>query len=259
MSPRSLATPLLCALVLLAPCALAQAPSDNELYVRRLYQDLLGRPIDLPGQNFASALTQGVLTRAQVADLVLSSQEHGQRQVVDFFRQYLERDPVPTEVAGLFPQLANPGYDTVRLFILGSSEYFLDAGSSNQGFLDSLYHDVLGRPIDAAGISAFLPLLTGGTPRTQIANQVLNSTESHQRLIDGYYQQYLHRPADPAAINSFLPILNGGANDPAVIVPILSSNEYFQNALPEPAALTLLAVSAAFMPRRRAKAVRPAL
>ena len=256
MSRSNRVAPIACALLILtlAPPVRAQNDTPNHLFVQSLYRDLLGRPVDAFGNQIASEMNQALHTREQVATLILTSQEHQQRQVRDYYRQFLGREPVPTEVAGLFPQLTSPGYDTVRGFILASPDYFIAAGNNNSAFINSIYQDLLGRDADPAGLSTFLNFLTSGGTRPQLLQQIQNSPEFHSRLVDQYYRQYLDRPADPGALSSFTQILSTGANDPTVIVPILASQEYFQNALPEPAAGALFCAGLIPLMHRRRRA-----
>ena len=256
---------LICASILLSflsgPPAGAQLtpPSDNHLYVARLYQDLLNRPIDPFGNQVATEMNQGLHTRRQVADLFLGSPDNLRRTVSSYYQQFLGRDPAPADLNFWLNQLViNPNYDPVRSGILGSTEYFSTNGGNNTAFVQSLYQDLLNRPADPAGLSNFVNLLQGGTPRQQVADTILNTTESHQRIVRDYYQQFLRRPADPAGLDTFTQLLNLNIPEPVILGEILSSNEYFQNALPEPATALALIPLCAIVTARGRRPRRPA-
>jgi hypothetical protein len=231
----------------------AQPATPSQLFIGALYQDLLGRPIDASGQQIAGQLTSGLLTRAQVVDLYLSSTEHRERQVREYYQQFLGREPSAGEVSGLVSLLAT-GYDPVRTAMLGSAEYFASQGGSTPGgFVQSLFMDLLGRSPTTSEQSTYVNALTSGVTTSAIANQVVNSPESHDRLVAQYYMRYLDRPVDPVGATGFGALLNSGVDDPIVIRAILGSEEYFQNAVPEPGvggvAATMLLIG-----RRRSRA-----
>jgi hypothetical protein len=99
---------------------------------------------------------------------------------------------------------------------------------TNDGFLNALYQDVLGRAIDPSGQATFTQELASGVTRTQVATEIFSSTEYRQRLVQSYYQSFLHRPADPSGVNGFVQALQAGSTDEEVIASIIGSQEYLQ-------------------------------
>src|SRR5262249_21181857 len=110
--------------------------------------------------------------------------------------------------------------------IAGSPEYLQRGGGSTDGFLSTLYQDVLKRGIDDSGRMAFSKALAAGATREQIATAILSSLEYRQNLVQGYYKQFLRRDADQGGKAAFVDGLQNGARDEEVIAPIVGSDEY---------------------------------
>ena len=62
-------------------------------------------------------------------------------------------------------------FEWFQSFLIGSDEYY-GSGAKGKGdntdFVKSMYHDVLGRPVDSGGLNYFVSLLDAGTPRAQV-------------------------------------------------------------------------------------------
>jgi hypothetical protein len=197
-------------------------------FVEHLYQDLLQRQADSGGlADWTARMDQG-MTRAQVVQGFEGSLEYRTDVVEHLYQTLLGRVADPTGLSGFVDFLGQGGsVQAVEATILGSAEYFLKAVQSETGFLTALYHDVLGRPVDAVGQAAWSQLLMLGISRTQIAAAVLGSVEAERDQIDNLYQQFLHRPADPSGMSFFLASLQQGATLESVLTAIASSDEFF--------------------------------
>ncbi len=203
--------------------------TQNERFVTQAYFDLLNRLVEPAGlAAWTNVLATGG-TRDQVARGIINSVEYRTVVVRGLYRKFLRRE---AEQGGLdaFVAFLNSGgtVEAATASIVGSQEYFDGpGGGTNTGFLSALYLDVLGRPIDPSGQSAFLGLLTSGTSRSQVATVILASTEYFQVLVNGFYLRFLGRPAEPAGLNAFVAFLQGGGRQEAVIVALVASTEYF--------------------------------
>src|SRR5437588_12397053 len=82
-----------------------------------------------------------------------------------------------------------------RSMILGSAEY-------DTAFLQAVYHDILGRPLDSASAAGWSTALAQ-LDHASVAALILASPEAQADRIQAGYQGYLHRPPDPAADNRF--------------------------------------------------------
>jgi len=115
---------------------------------------------------------------------------------------------------------------------LGSDEYYATrAQGTNNGFLQALYNDTLGRAPDPGGMAAFMALLSGGTTRQQIAALVLGSGEYQQVLVRSMYRQFVGRDPSAAELTTTLTSLQQQASDQSVLANLLGSNAYFATAI----------------------------
>ena len=98
---------------------------------------------------------------------------------------------------------------------------------SDTNFINQVYLDLLGRPVDSPSLPGLLTYLEtpGNTPQG-LALTVLTSNDYRTDLVGSYYNAYLHRNADPGAAG-FVNDLTGGATDEQVQSLILGSPEYF--------------------------------
>jgi hypothetical protein len=215
----------------------------NQLFVAQVYRDLLGREVDAGGLTFWSGnLDQSTRTRAQVVQGIENSQEYHQLTVTRLFNQLLHRAPDPVGLQGLTNFLAQSGHTTAQLedLILGSPEYYMRFGGGTRlGFLQAVYQDVLGRPIDPAGQAFWLDQLArrglssdevgdseAGDARTAIAARIFDSSESVTRQIQALYNRFLGRAADPGGLNAFSNAALAGVPTDTLIAIMLGSPEY---------------------------------
>ncbi|HQU42051.1 MAG TPA: DUF4214 domain-containing protein, partial [Pirellulales bacterium] len=111
--------------------------------------------------------------------------------------------------------------------LVSSGEYFSSrGGGTNDGFLDALYQDALGRTPDPGGLSTFEAMLAAGASRAQVADVVFGSTEYQQDLVENMYETLLDRPADASGLAFFTAELSSGLTDQQVMAQIIGSDEF---------------------------------
>jgi hypothetical protein len=207
------------------------AASAAELFVRALYQDVLGRAADAGGLNgWVQALQQGV-PREVIARGFWESAEHRGEQVDQFYETFLHRHAEPAGQAAWVRAFLNGASETdVERGIIGSPEYQA-AHAGAVSYLTALYADVLGRAADPAGEMAWQEALQAGVSRDAVARGFLTSTENDLRLIDRYYADFLGRPAEASGKQGWLSVFEQGANGEALLAEgILASDEFFARA-----------------------------
>jgi hypothetical protein len=100
-------------------------------FLHALYQDVLGRPIDVPAETFFTQALAGGATDADVALDVLTSTEARQDLVARWFEQYLRRSPTASDLQFFTGELAASATDEdVIAAIVGSDEYFAKVPAS---------------------------------------------------------------------------------------------------------------------------------
>jgi uncharacterized delta-60 repeat protein len=202
-------------------------PSQH--YVAQLYLDLLGRPADPAGLGFwVRELDWQHVPRSQVVLGIENSLEYHRDVVEKLYRQYLHRDADPAGLNNWTNFLGSGGtIDGLRAKLLGSAEYFADAGGSNNTFLKALYQDVLNRSIDSGGAQTWGQALQNGTSREVVAAAILASLEQDRDQVQGLYQWLLHRSADPGGLQTFVQELQRGTPSEQMVAAIAGSPEYF--------------------------------
>ncbi len=95
--------------------------------------------------------------------------------------------------------------------------------------MQSVFQDLLNRPLDANGQAFFTNSLANGGTRDQIATAILSSLEYRKNLVAADYQNVLRRGPDFGATDWVVMLLQGAA-DEQINAGIYSSGEYFNRA-----------------------------
>jgi fibronectin-binding autotransporter adhesin len=203
----------------------------NQLFVSELYSDLLGRRADDGGLAFWTGFLDRGGARAATISVFQTSIEYRKVEVNAAYHTILHRD---ADAAGksFFAGFLQGGgaVEQLEAVLAGSDEYFQQhAGSTNDGYLDALYGDVLHRPADSAGKAFFDGLLQARTlNRTQVASIIIGSAEFFRTAVNGYYQTFLGRAADTGGLNFFTGILQKGLiRDELLVAFLCATDEYF--------------------------------
>jgi uncharacterized delta-60 repeat protein len=210
-----------------APADLSLTTPDA-IFVNRVYQTLLARPVDDSGlATWTGSLAQGA-TRAQIVQAIESSPEYLTRVIDGLYQALLGRNADPTGQTTFVNALESGAtVEQVEGAILGSGEYSQRAGVTDAAFLQAVYQAVLGRAVDPTGASAWTAALAGGMSRTQVAELILTSGEAEQDLVQGYYERFLSRSADVVGLAAWLGQLQEGQRDEQIAAGFLGSGEFF--------------------------------
>jgi hypothetical protein len=205
--------------------------TSEQRFVAQAYRDLLDRaPSSADLATFADALGKGG-TRTQVAAALLASDEYRLALTQSVYASYLGRPASGAEAAGGLSLLkAGASDEDLRSLVLGSGEYLSTRGGGTvHGFLDAVYHDVLGRPIDPAAESFFTAALSSGKTHADVALAVLTSSEARQGLVAALHKQFLHRVATAAELQAGTALLATGGTDEDLAAQLVGSAEYLAN------------------------------
>ena len=91
----------------------------------------------------------------------------------------------------------------------------------------AVYHDLLGRNADDAGLTFWLGSLAAGTPRGAVASAFAISEEHAAAIIAGDYRAYLGRDPDAAGMQFWLRSFQSGTANRDIVAALLSSAEYY--------------------------------
>lgn len=192
------------------------AGSVEMQFVTDLYTEVLHRaPANIDHGHVTDILNQvdaGVPIESFITTF-LTSAEYNVNQIIQDYNQYLGRPPEPAAVSSWQMALAG-GLPEEQLAdtLLASSEYYVDHGGVDAGFVTGLYLDVLGRAAPAGDITYWDNQLAGGETRSAVAASFLNSIEHLNSVVNSEYQNYLNRPAEPAALAFWSNNLAGGGS-----------------------------------------------
>jgi hypothetical protein len=207
---------------------LAAITDGTSNFINLLYVDLLGRAADPAGIAFYTDMLAHGATRAQVAAAILGTAEYRQKLINDAYQTLLGR-PVDAAGQSYWTAAMNAGINDEGLLagIAGSPEYFAGhALGTNAGFIEAIYQDLLGRPVDNDARTFWLNQLNANSiTRQRVAASLLGGAEYRTRLVNGWYPRFLRRNPTPAETASLVSLLGRGS-DEAALATLLGSEEY---------------------------------
>lgn len=164
----------------------------------------------------------------QVANAFTHSDEYFSHLVTLDYADLLHRTPSLAEVSSWVGLLKNGLTDEQLLAgFVSSPEYYAQSGNTDQGWLDALYHDVLGRNPDAAGEAAWLKTVAAGTNRFSVAYAFAASVEHENIVVLGDYQRYLGRTATAPEVTGWVNNLQHGWSNEQVVAGFVASDEFY--------------------------------
>jgi hypothetical protein len=213
--------------------------TPDQRWLSETYRTLLGRAIDTVGlQNDNAALAQGV-SRTQIVLGIEGSTEYLAKFANSLYFSLLGRQIDPAGLSMSLQVLTGnaglgngPRVEQLKAIIIGSPEYFAKHGSSDTGFLEAVYNDVLGRNIDPGALTNWSALLASGTPRSTEALLILTSPEAYGVLTESDYRLYLHRDVDPGSLIAWVQALSTQLRDEDLVAALVASDEFFGRTAP---------------------------
>jgi subtilisin family serine protease len=202
--------------------------NPQSIFVQHLYADVLHRAAGAGEIAPWVAVLNAGASRAQVARSFWESTEHRFLEVDSYYRQYLHRVSSPTEEWGwvrAFQQGASE-LEVIHAFLV-SAEY-TNAHPDSASFVDGLYRDLLGRPVDPAGLAGWMGVLEMTGSRDLVAQAIAQSAESFGRYAASFYSQYLHRLAGPSEEQVVAVLMTQGyLSIESEGFSVLASDEYY--------------------------------
>jgi uncharacterized repeat protein (TIGR01451 family) len=205
---------------------LAGTPGDGTVPtgVTNLYHELLGRAPDAQGLQTWVAFGQANMNAFGdqiVVSGFMNSYEYKAHYVSSIYEVFLGRAPDANGLAFWTSLMGSPGTPGghggsadekfVLSAILGSDEYYNDAGGTPQGWINSLYEDLLGRAADGGGMQFWQNELAtrGAGDRDGIVRDLLTTPEAAHDLLDAYYPNVGGTAAAPLPPNGDLAGVDG--------------------------------------------------
>lgn len=227
----------------------AGALTPNEKYVTRIYQDFLLRS-PTSAELIWGAAVLGSQTRSAYVTSVFAAAPFRELWITGNYARYADRAPTSSELSSASSALSTSGdYLDVELDLLAGSDYFSRADSTNGGFVDALYADLLWRDADTGGYDYWVGQLnTAAKTRRQVATWIIRSSESANRRVSGLsgettclstalvhfsdvaagsYCIVLDRMADSSGASYWAGQLASSGQLPTLWVSLAASTEYY--------------------------------
>jgi hypothetical protein len=220
-------------------------PTANELFLGASVQKLLGRAAtDAELATLSATLLAG--GRNAAINQILTSDEFYSDRVSKIYQGLIGAAPDATTLSTYIQVLKSGGSLTqVRAAILGLTEYLtIRGGGTNAGFLAALYHDLLGRPIDAFSKARFLRSLNRGTSsRLAVATAILKLPAAMQLQAKADAVEFLGVAPSKAALNSYAKVFKS-TSELTLIRTLVISNDFYRHATHRPVTIALRSLHA---------------
>ena len=100
-----------------------------------------------------------------------------------------------------------------------------NAGSPDPRWVQAVYHDLLGRSADPAGLAQLTAALTAGATREEVVS-FLEGDPDRPIIIGSLFSEYLHRAASPSELTYWAQFLATGGTDEKLRAALIGSEEY---------------------------------
>jgi hypothetical protein len=205
------------------------ALADDSNFLTLADRDLLNRPANTTADtNYIPELAAAAISPQSVALTILGTSEYRTDLINSYYQAYLGRPADQAGLANFLNYMQSGGTDQgVQAQILSSPEFFADQGSTNVGFVDALYTELLQRAADSGATPLINGLANGSLSRAQVATQILDSGEYEGDLVKAWYSQFLGRVPSAGELTNWLTDLSAGAANEHVIADLVGSAEFF--------------------------------
>jgi hypothetical protein len=206
------------------------ASNDAEVrFVQKLYFDLLGRGIDTGAQGYIDALTNGQLSRHDVADSILHSDEYDAHQINGIFKAFLNRDADQASLDGYVKAVKDGmSLEDVTVDVLSSDEY-RSRHAGNAQFVTAIFDDVLGRFPDPAAATGYTDRYAAADAKEvhAIVDEIVKSSESRQLGGEAAVELMLNQKPTASVGANFVADARNGAPIESVLADLAASDAYF--------------------------------
>jgi hypothetical protein len=208
-------------------------------FISGLYEDLLARvPQQSEVAGWVTTMESG-LTTVQAARAFVSSAEYGANLIQRDYLDLLGRKGEASAVSSWLSFMNNGGtQEQITAAFLSSQEYYQDHGSNATDWLTSVYHDVLRRPADTAGITAWTQFLGAGNSRQSAAYVIVTSPEADGLAVSDTYLHLLLRSPEPAGLSAWVNGMQHGLIAAQLTTAVAGSPEYVQDKISLPQVAT---------------------
>jgi hypothetical protein len=157
---------------------------------------------------------------------IQESPEHQRLELNDLYTGALGRPATEAELESGMTQIqAGRRFDQIEADVYGSDEFFTRVGRTQQGLLNAIYENELGRGIDPGALQYWEGRLTDGVPAREVDLDLCHSDESVGRDIRTLYTQILGRGAGDSEVGFWLTTELHGRGRDDLVESMLGSTE----------------------------------
>ncbi len=194
----------------------AAGATPNQVFIENAFEVLFNRQADPGGLAGSSAFLSGGGTPTALIQLLQTTTEYLNGQVILLYNRYLDRAPSAFElsaVAGAMKSGATP--EQLAASLVGTAEFFGDFGGNNDVFIQGAFVAALGRPTNSASeLAAWDSVLASGTTRPALASLLLTTPEYVADLVIADFGAYIGRRPSPTDMAAFLGASRAGVTSP---------------------------------------------
>jgi len=195
----------------------------NSSYIQALYHVELAANAGPGDFAFWSDVLQAE-GRQAVAQGIHDSGAARTHRVLGWYSQYLNFVPKDGGEQFWVNLLASQSEEAVLSAFLGSQAYFDKSGDNGEGFIRTIYKDLLNRDPGTNELQLWLQTLLPRSGRPGVALLILTSPEYRTNTINAFYTNLLHHSASDAALNFWV---NNALSLSQIQVMIEASDEFF--------------------------------
>ncbi len=168
---------------------------------------------------------------ASIAQSVEARRFEGSQWLPQAYQNLLHRAPSAGDFAYWLTQLQGGAtHEQVAAQIVASPEYLGKLSNTSAAWIDQAYQDLLHRHAGAGDLSYWTGVLQSGTPRSNIALQIMASGEYRTTDWVGFvaqlYHDLLNRDPQSGDLTYWVGALQGGAMRPGALAAFFSSPEF---------------------------------
>jgi hypothetical protein len=197
-------------------------------FVNQAFEQVLGRAPDATALAYWTSQLRNGMSHVAFASALTHSDEYYDNKIRVAYDHFLGRDPDAAGLAYWVGQYHQGMTDELlEAQFIGSPEYFNHSGGTNQGWVDHMYFDLLGRAPDAAGEAAWVNALAAGVPRSAVALGFAASAEREGITVQNDYATFLGRQAGDSEVAGWVAAFGDGLTNEDVVAGFVGSDEYF--------------------------------
>ncbi len=203
--------------------------AESRAWAKAVYADYLGRQPSADEEEALAAEVSRGLDRVGLSVSFSRSDVYLSSVVDDLYREILGRPAGASAVAYWTERLQlGATVTSVAATLYGSNEYF-NRFDSVEGFVTSLYADILNRVPNENGLSYWSAVASVPDQRPKVGAFFFDSIESRRKRVLGLYERFLNRRPGPSGLEHWADVLTSG-NDLALATFLSGSREHFNRA-----------------------------